>query len=114
MTEADVDKLRALPNWPQRLTIVPTIPREMRVANALTFPADHLGKIKHRILLQLGSDSPPWFGTAIETLSKALPNATVEILPARSIRRWTRTRRCSSNRSARSSVMTDECGTPHR
>jgi pimeloyl-ACP methyl ester carboxylesterase len=80
VTEADVEKLRALPNWPQRLTIVPTIPREMRVASALTFPAEHLGKIRHRILLQLGSDSPPSFGTAIEALSKALPNAKVEIL----------------------------------
>jgi pimeloyl-ACP methyl ester carboxylesterase len=80
VTEAEVDKLRALPNWPQRLTIVPTIPREMRVASALTFSADYLGKIRHRILLQLGSDSPPQFGIAIETLSKTLPNAKVEIL----------------------------------
>ena len=80
VTEAEVEKLRALPNWPQRLTIVPTIPREMRTASALTFPADHLGKMKHRILLQLGSDSPTSFGTAIEMLSKTLPNAKVEIL----------------------------------
>lgn len=80
VTEAEVEKLRALPNWPQRLTIVPTIPREMRVASALTFTTDHLGEIDNRILLQLGSDSPPSFGTAIETLSKTLPNAKVEIL----------------------------------
>jgi pimeloyl-ACP methyl ester carboxylesterase len=80
VTEAEVEKLCALPNWSQRLTIVPTIPREMRVASALTFTTDHLGKINKRILLQLGSDSPPSFGTAIETLSKTLPNAKVEIL----------------------------------
>jgi pimeloyl-ACP methyl ester carboxylesterase len=80
VTEAEIDRLRTMPNWPQRLTIVPTIPREMRVASALTFSADHLGRIRHRVLLQLGSDSPPQFGIAIETLSKALPNAKVEIL----------------------------------
>jgi pimeloyl-ACP methyl ester carboxylesterase len=80
VTEAEVEKLRALPNWPQRLPIVPTIPREMRIASALTFTTEHLGKIGNRILLQLGSDSPPSFGAAIDMLSKALPNATVEIL----------------------------------
>jgi pimeloyl-ACP methyl ester carboxylesterase len=81
VSEADLAKLRELPNWQQRLTIVPTIPREMRAARALSFPPEHLGKISTRILLQLGSDSPPRFGIAIDELKKDLPNAAVEILP---------------------------------
>jgi pimeloyl-ACP methyl ester carboxylesterase len=81
VSEADLAKLRELPNWPQRLTIVPTIPREMRAARTLSFSPEHLGKISTRILLQLGSDSPPRFGIAIDVLAKGLPNATVEILP---------------------------------
>ena len=81
VSEADLAKLRELPNWPQRLTIAPTIPREMRAARALSFPPEQLGKISTRVLLQLGSDSPPRFGIAIDELKKSLPNATVEILP---------------------------------
>jgi pimeloyl-ACP methyl ester carboxylesterase len=81
VSEADLAKLRELPNWPQRLTIVPTIPREMREARSLSFSPDHLKEISTRILLQLGSDSPPRFGIAIDELKKSLPNATVEILP---------------------------------
>jgi pimeloyl-ACP methyl ester carboxylesterase len=81
VSEADLARLRELPNWQQRLTIVPTIPREMRAARNLSYSPEHLGKISTRILLQLGSDSPPRFGTAIEALAKTLPNATVKILP---------------------------------
>lgn len=81
VTEADLARLKELPNWPQRLTIVPTIPREIRAARSLSFSSEHLGKITIRILLQLGSDSPPRFGHAIDALAKSLPNATVEILP---------------------------------
>ena len=81
VSEADLAKLRELPNWSQRLTIVPTIPREMRAARALSFPSEQLGDISTRVLLQLGSDSPPRFGSAIDELKKGLPNATVEILP---------------------------------
>jgi pimeloyl-ACP methyl ester carboxylesterase len=81
VSDAEQAKLRELPNWPQRLTIVPTIPREMREARRLSFSPEHLKKISTRILLQLGSDSPPRFGIAIDELKKCLPNATVEILP---------------------------------
>jgi pimeloyl-ACP methyl ester carboxylesterase len=81
VTEAGVAKLRELPNWPQRLTIVPTIPREVRAARSLSFSHAHLEKISTRILLQLGSDSPPRFGMAIDALAKSLPNTTIEILP---------------------------------
>jgi pimeloyl-ACP methyl ester carboxylesterase len=81
VTDADFAKLRELPNWPQRLTIVPTIPREVRAARGLTFSTEHLRAIKTPILLQLGSDSPPHFARAADELVKGLPNATIEILP---------------------------------
>ena len=76
----DFARLRELPNWPQRLTIVPTIPREVRAVRSLSFPPDHFGRIATRTLLLLGSDSPPRFGEAIDTLASGLPNARVEIL----------------------------------
>jgi pimeloyl-ACP methyl ester carboxylesterase len=80
VSEAEVARLRELPNWPERLTIVPTIPREMRAARDLSFGADYLSGISTRILLLLGSDSPPAFGEAIDILAKGLPNARTEIL----------------------------------
>ena len=80
VTEAEFERLRALPNWPERLTIVPSIPREFRAVRALTFAPEHLGRISTRILLLLGSDSPPYFGEAIELFARGLPNADVEVL----------------------------------
>jgi pimeloyl-ACP methyl ester carboxylesterase len=81
VSDAEVARLRELPNWQERLTIVPTIPREVRAARNLSFASDHLGKISTCILLLLGSDSPPRFGEAVRALAKGLPNARIEILP---------------------------------
>jgi pimeloyl-ACP methyl ester carboxylesterase len=80
-TDADFARLRELPNWKERLTIVPTIPREVRAARGLSFSKEHLAAIKAPILLQLGSDSPPHFPRAIDELMQGLPNARREILP---------------------------------
>jgi pimeloyl-ACP methyl ester carboxylesterase len=80
VTEAEVARLRELPNWQARLAIVPTIPREIRAARDLWFEPDYLARISTPILLLLGSDSPRRFGEAIETLAEGLPNARVEIL----------------------------------
>ncbi len=81
VTAAEFARLKELPNWPERLTIVPTIPREVRAARSLSFPEDHLGAISIRVLLQLGSDSPPRFAEAANELIAGLPNAQIEILP---------------------------------
>jgi pimeloyl-ACP methyl ester carboxylesterase len=81
VTAAEFARLKELPNWPERLTIVPTIPREVRAARSLSFPEDHLGAISTRVLLQLGSDSPPRFAEAANELIAGLPNAQIEILP---------------------------------
>lgn len=80
VSEADFARLRELPNWPERLTIVPTIPRELRAARRVSFSPDYLGGISIRILLLLGSDSPPRFGEAIDALARGLPNTRVEVL----------------------------------
>ena len=80
MTDTELTKLRELPNWQQRLTIVPTIPREVRAVSSLAFTPAHLGKISTRTLLLLGSDSPPRFGIAINAIAKGLPNARIELL----------------------------------
>jgi pimeloyl-ACP methyl ester carboxylesterase len=80
VSEAEIAKLKELPNWQERLTIVPTIPREVRAARHLSFTPDYLGGISTRILLLLGSDSPPRFGEAIRVLVKGLPDARIEVL----------------------------------
>jgi pimeloyl-ACP methyl ester carboxylesterase len=81
VADTDFAKLRALPNWPERLTVVPTIPREVRAARDLTFSKAHLAAIKTPVLLQLGSDSPPHFARAADELTAGLPNARIETLP---------------------------------
>lgn len=81
VSDADFDRLRERPNWAERLTIVPTIPREVRTVSSLAFAPEYLGRITTRTLLLLGSDSPPRFGAAINMLAQGLANAQVEIFP---------------------------------
>jgi len=78
-TEADVERLSAHPSWPERLALMPTLPREVDTAHSYSFPAADLARIKIPVLLLLGSESPSFFKVAIDMLASNLPNAQVQI-----------------------------------
>jgi pimeloyl-ACP methyl ester carboxylesterase len=72
---------RQHPMWKERIKIVPTVLREMVIDRIYRFDAAKFANFHVPTLLLLGSDSPPIFRNAIETLDAALPDARVVILP---------------------------------
>ncbi len=78
---AVIEAQRALPEWPERLSFVHTVPRELRTVQEYVFDAKRFATLPVPTLLLLGSESPPPFRLAIEALDATLPRRTVVMLP---------------------------------
>lgn len=72
---AEIEALRNLPNWPARVDLAHTLPREIRSVRAYQFDAPRFAKLTTPVQLLLGTDSPPHFGAAIRLLQDTLPRA---------------------------------------
>jgi len=81
MPEHELALYRQLPMWKERIKIVPTVLREMVIDRTYRFEPARFASLQVPTLLLLGSDSPPLFRQAIETLKEALPNSCVVIMP---------------------------------
>jgi pimeloyl-ACP methyl ester carboxylesterase len=76
-----IELLRRLPAWPNRLAAAPTIAREERANREYTFDADRFRGLDVPTLLLGGGDSPSTFKAANEALRAALPNARIAVMP---------------------------------
>jgi pimeloyl-ACP methyl ester carboxylesterase len=81
MTPAELDVLRALPNWPARIAAAHTIPREMRIAETYTFRPERFAGFDTPTLLLLGGDSPPFLKAATEAAHRALESSRIAVMP---------------------------------
>jgi pimeloyl-ACP methyl ester carboxylesterase len=81
MPEHELNAYRQLPMWRVRISLAPTIPREMAIDRTYIFNPDQFANLHVPTLLLLGGDSPPLFRQAIEIVDTALPNSRVVILP---------------------------------
>lgn len=81
MPEYELNAYRQLPMWRVRISLAPTIPREMAIDRTYIFNPDQLANLHVPTLLLLGGDSSPLFRQAIETVNTALPDSRVVILP---------------------------------
>lgn len=81
MPEHELAIYRRLPMWPERVKIVHTVLREIVIDQTYRFDPTRFADLRVPTLLLLGSDSPPIFRQAIETLESALPASRVAILP---------------------------------
>lgn len=72
---------RQLPTWPTRVSLAPTIQREMVIDQKYRFQPEKFASLAMPILLLRGSDSPPLFQKAVEQLASALPASRVVSLP---------------------------------
>jgi pimeloyl-ACP methyl ester carboxylesterase len=81
MPENEFAVFRQLPVWKVRVSLAPTIPREMVFDRSYTFNAQKVADLTMPVLLLLGGDSPPLFGRGIEAVDAALPNSQVVVLP---------------------------------
>ena len=81
MPDHEFEAYCQLPMWKVRVSLAPTIPREMAVDRAYTFNAQKFADLTMPVLLLLGGDSPPLFSRGIEAVDAALPNSRVVALP---------------------------------
>jgi pimeloyl-ACP methyl ester carboxylesterase/ketosteroid isomerase-like protein len=81
MPEPELAVYRTLPQWPERVKIVHTLLREIVIDRTYRFDPAQFSGLQVPTLLLLGSDSPPIFREAVETLSAVLPNRQVVELP---------------------------------
>lgn len=81
MPEHELAVYRQLPMWKERIKLVPTVLREMVIDRTYKFDAMRFANLEAPTLLLLGSDSPPLFRRAIETLAAALSGSRVIIMP---------------------------------
>lgn len=75
MPPSDVEGRRGTPTWKERVAISPTLPRELRAANAYRLSRERFQDLKTPTLLMLGGDSPSTFKDAIAALASMLPNS---------------------------------------
>ena len=72
-TSEQIAARRAQPDWPDRLTIAPTLPREVQVVEDYVFDRARIALMRWPTLLLLGSDSPLFFQQTTEALHETLP-----------------------------------------
>lgn len=81
MPEPQLAAYRALPIWPERVKIAPTLVREIDFDRGYRFDPARFRQLEIPTLLLLGSDSPPIFQQATAALAAALPASRLVILP---------------------------------
>lgn len=81
MPPHEFERLRAAPAWPVRLAAAHTLPRELKADERYRFDAKRFRTLNIPTSLLLGSDSPPFFRAAVETVDAVLPASRIVILP---------------------------------
>jgi pimeloyl-ACP methyl ester carboxylesterase len=81
MPEHELDLIRTLPAWRDRVAAAPTVARELRAADAHRFDPAFVRGVTCPVLLLLGSDSPASVHEQVRGLARALPDARVRVLP---------------------------------
>ena len=81
MPPRELELLRSLPNWPERVAAAHTLPRELRAGEAYALRPERFARLTTPTLLLLGGDSPPFFRQATDAVSRALPRARLVLLP---------------------------------
>ncbi len=76
----EVEQIRALPTWPERVAAAHTVTREVSAEEAYSVNPDRFRDLATPVLLLLGEKSPGWARDGTERIQAALPNARVAIL----------------------------------
>jgi pimeloyl-ACP methyl ester carboxylesterase len=78
LSSDEVEQIRTLPTWPERVAAAHTVPRELQ-AEAATDPGRFAG-LETEVLFLLGEESPNWAQASTDELRSALPSSRVAIL----------------------------------
>ncbi len=80
LSDAQIDELRAQPEWPNRLTAAHTVPRELATPFERLFDPEQAAQVAAPALVLVGSDTPEAFQASAEVVAAALPDARVAVL----------------------------------
>ena len=80
MTDEEVDYVRSLPTWTDRLEIVPSVPRELKAESSWVYLPGWLDGVTAQALLLAGGDSPPSQTAATHRAAAALPHSDIVVL----------------------------------
>ncbi len=80
MTDEEVEYVRSLPTWTDRLEIVPSVPRELNAESSWVYPPGWLDGVTVQALLLAGGDSPPSQTAATHQAAAALPHSDILVL----------------------------------
>ena len=81
MPDREFDVYRTLPAWKVRITLAPTIPRELTIERSYRFQPERFAQFSRPTLLLLGGDSPPVFRQIIDMVGAALPTSRIAVMP---------------------------------
>jgi pimeloyl-ACP methyl ester carboxylesterase len=80
LSDAEIDELRSLPSWPNRLAAAHTVPRELRVPAERVLDREQAREVDVPALVLVGGETAAPFRTDAEAVADALPNARVAVL----------------------------------
>jgi pimeloyl-ACP methyl ester carboxylesterase len=81
MSQEEVEYLRSLPAWQERVKAAHTVPRELRADEHYHFVSERFKGISTPTLALEGSDSPAFLKAADKAVDEALPNCRIVVMP---------------------------------
>lgn len=81
MSDEEIEYVRSLPTWSDRLAIVPSVPRELIAESSWVYPPGWLDGVAAPALLLAGGDSPSSQTAATHRAAAALPHSDILVLP---------------------------------
>jgi pimeloyl-ACP methyl ester carboxylesterase len=80
MPQEEVEYLRSLPAWQQRVKAAHTVPRELRADEAYRFDPERFEDLGVPTLMLEGSDSPAFLKAADKAVDETLPNCRIVVM----------------------------------
>ena len=81
MPHEEMEYLRSLPAWQERVKAAHTVPRELRADEAYRFDPERFGDLGVPTLLLSGGDSPAFLKAADKAVDETLPNCRIVVMP---------------------------------
>jgi pimeloyl-ACP methyl ester carboxylesterase len=80
MPQEEVEYLRSLPAWQERVKAAHTVPRELRADEAYRFDPERFGDLRVPTLMLSGGDSPAFLKAADKAVDETLPNCRIVVM----------------------------------
>lgn len=81
LSPEELQQFQASPQWPNRVAIAHTVPREFRGEEGWVFDPQQFQNLSNPALLLLGSESPAWAQTGTTLVQRALRASRIHVLP---------------------------------